>query len=136
MKLIVHTKIHSKIHKKNPKFFSNISIWKNLFNNSISMIQSFRYENVQNHLIKSQFMTTNFETQKEQRNKKKYQPNASKTAVGDGMINFIIVRWSIFVGDLFRCINGVTCYTNKCFVRIGDRFNIVHFWYDIFIVCL
>lgn len=62
------------------------------------------------------------------------KPNASEATVGGGMIDFIIMRWSIFIGDLCRCIDGGACYTNKCFVRFADRFNIVHFGHNIFIV--
>lgn len=49
------------------------------------------------------------------------------------MIDLIFVRWLIFIGDL-RIAGAVARYTNK-FVRFGgDRFNIVHFWYCIFII--
>lgn len=62
-------------------------------------------------------------------------PDARKTAINCGMIDLIFVRWLIFIGDLrFRC--GMACYTNKCLVRFGDRFGVVHFWYQILIIRL
>lgn len=54
------------------------------------------------------------------------------------MINFVgVQRWLILIGDLYVGCDGMArrCwYTGNCFVSIGDRFNIVHFWYEVLIV--
>lgn len=74
-----------------------------------------------------------------------YLPDASETAIGCDVIDFIFLRWwSIFIGDLSIFVVGVVAaaaagdcavagYTNK-FVCFGDRFNIVRFWYRIFVI--
>lgn len=66
-------------------------------------------------------------------------PDARETAIGwYAVIDFIVLRWSIFVGDLSIFVDdggggSDVCHTNK-FIGFGSRFHIVRLWYDIFVI--